>query len=82
MNGEEFQRHTLSELKDLRKGQERLRKEGRDRHDKTLIQFGEIAVSIAEIKTARKFNIKTAFFGVLGGFLPALGVLIYFLVNK
>lgn len=38
-----------------------------------------IEVSIAEIKTETR--LKTGFYGMLGGILPALGVLIYFLLG-
>ena len=37
-----------------------------------------IEVTLAEIRTETR--IKTAFYGLMGGLLPAIGVLIYFLL--
>ena len=39
----------------------------------------KIQVNVARIQTETR--IKTAFFGLLGGFIPALGVAIYFLLS-
>ena len=67
MNSDEYREYIKTEIADIKT----------DVKDIQVTLVG-IQIDIARIQTETR--LKTAFYGTLGGILPALGVLIYFLV--
>jgi len=68
MNSDEYRDYIKSEIADIKQ----------DVKDIQTTLVG-IQVDIARIQTETR--IKTAFYGTLGGVIPAVGILIYFLLS-